>query len=193
LLLHLELAGQSINCKKPLVLIKEEEDGTLCMAVDALMIRFTTCNSLDTLQQWLIFKTENDRNNIRLCQRWGHWNVPIECLTALSPFPPNYYRMFHQISTIKPSNEARELSIRNYDKSDPSQHWLVNSTTHQLASVPHPKSCATTRHFLLSRPFLSFITRMRWLWLRISQSTLSTHQRFYQTTLDKNGEQLCLD
>jgi len=162
------------------------------MAVDALMIRFTTCNSLDTLQQWLIFKTENDRNNIRLCQGWSHWNVPQNCLTAVSPFTQRLYQMFHQIFTIEPSNEARELLISKYDQSDPSQHWLMNSTSHQLANVKYPKGCVTTRHFQQS-PAYPLLLECDGYGYKSPNPELSKHQRFYQMpALDENGKQLCL-
>jgi len=187
---NLTHAEQSNNCKKPLVLIKEQESGTLCMALNGRMIRFVTCNSLDDLQQWEVVKTVGDRNNIRICIR-SYPEVPVhDCLTAFSLINPNLYKMFTQDFTIKPSNEARDLRIGSYSQSDQSQHWLMNSTTHQLSNVQYPKACITTRHF--KDPAIALVLECNGYGYESPNPKLSKHQSFYlMPALDKNGKQQC--
>jgi len=101
--------------------------------------------------------------------------------------------MSHVIHTIEPSNEARELYLSNYNQSDPSQHWLVNSTTHQLSNAQYPKGCLTTRHFS-PHPAIPLLLECDGYGYEYPNPQLSKHQRFYQMpALDKNGKQLCLD
>jgi len=111
------------NCKRPVVLIKEEENGTLCMRPLGLTMRFDTCNSLDTEQQWVILKTGNASDSIHICSQIH------DCLTAYSPISFNEYVFFlpRTPHIIKPNNEARMLRLNLYQQSDTSQHWLMNS------------------------------------------------------------------
>jgi len=165
------------------------------MVFDAQTIRFITCDSSNTLQQWVILKTENDRNNIRICRPpvVGPLVRTHNCLTAFSPFTQRLYRMFHKIFTIDPSNEARELLISRHNQSDPSQRWLMNSTTHQLSNVQYPKACITTKHFHRD-PAFPLLLECDGYGYKSPNPQLSKHQRFYQMpALDKNGRQLCLD
>lgn len=162
------------------------------MLMDGLTVRFVTCVSSNTLQQWEILKTGNDRNNIRLCRRLKP-GVPYECLTALSSFPKTKYQLFHATYTLQPSKEARELLISTYNQSDTSQHWLMNSTTHQLSNVQYPKGCFTTRHFL--DPFFPLLLECNGYGYKSPNPQLNNkYQRFYQKpVLDKNEKQLCLN
>jgi len=162
------------------------------MGVNGFMIRFDTCNSLDDKQQWEILKTEGDRNNIRICIRTYPKDLVHSCLDAFSLIDPTSYRRFAQDFTIKPSNEARDLRIGLYRQSDQSQHWLLNSTTHQLSNVHYPKVCITTRHF--KDPALALALECNGYGYESPNPKLSKHQSFYpMPALDKNGEQLCSD
>jgi len=158
------------NCKKPVVLIKEEENGPLCMR-DALSIRFDTCNSLDTKQQWVILKTGNASDSIHICQQ------NRDCLTAYSPI--------YGVRLIK-------VRLDLYQQSDTSQHWLMNSKTHQLSNVQHHNGCITTRHYF--DPALALVFKCNDYHYKSPNPKLSKHQSFYPIpVLDKNGEQLCAD
>jgi len=184
---------QPSNCKIPLVLIKEEENGTLCMEPDALIVRFKNCDRANTMQQWEILKTENDGNNIRICRRRSQPWYHHECLFALSPFLQNLYRAFHQIDTIEPSNEARFLRINPKPETGLSQHWLMNSTTHQLSNVQYPKACITTRHFNIDHA-LPLVLECNGYGYESPNPQLPKHQSFYlMPALGKNGQQLCVD
>jgi len=167
------------------------------MVLDARMIRFSTCDSSNSnpLQQWEILKSEKDRNNIRICRSpfVGPFGRLLSCLIAPDPFDQNLYQSFHRTDTIEPSNEARRLFISNPVESDPSQHWLMNSTTHQLANVRYPKGCLTTRHFQ-QEPAYPLLLECDGYGYESPNPQLSKHQRFYpMPALDKNREQLCAD
>jgi len=163
---------------------------------------FQTCNSSNTQQQWVIWKTESDQNNIRICQQGVNFRAAVPsfithlCLTALTQIDHNVYRLSARdyITPIKPNNEARDLMLRSYNKGDPSQELQMNSTTHQLASVPHPKVCMTTRHLFDASHVLLVECNGYGYESPNPHLTNKHHQRFnFTPALDKNGEQLCYD
>ena len=170
------------------------------------VIRFYTCNSLSDSQQWVILKVEGDNpnNNIRLCRRWRPDTTrPIAqalmCLNVLSPIITfDEYKMHAQTAlrgnspTIKPNNEARDLWVSNYQP-DPSQYWLMNSTTHQLVNVQYPKGCLTTRHFS-HISYVPFLLECNGYGYESPNPQLPKHQSFHPVpALDKNGEKICYD
>jgi len=154
------------------------------------MIKFEICSSwFSSWQQWVILKTGNTSDSIHIC-------VPSYqiCLTADYPIPLNEYEFLLAKTphTTKPNKEARYLRSSLYKQSDTSQHWLMNSTTHQLSSVQYPKGCITTRH--LKDPALAMVLECIGNDYESPNPKLSKHQSFYlMPALDKNGEQLCID
>jgi len=122
-------------------------------------IRFEKCNSSKTDQQWVILKTENDRDYVRICQRRAdNRRVPYAffiklpgyltthyCLRADNlTFHPRYYQQMVQTpfdrltiksKPIEPNKEAREVRFLPNNEGDTSQQWIMNSTTHQFSSV----------------------------------------------------------
>jgi len=164
------------------------------------MLRFDyTCDSSKTELQWVIWKTEDDRN-IRICQRVNRDVGPLArtrmCLTARSTIVPMAYKMFvvdyRKPQNIKPNDEARSLRLFEYNQGDRSQHWLMNSTTHQLSNVQYPKGCITTRHFL-DAP-LALVLECNGYGYESPNPQFPKHQSFYLVpVLDKNGKEICLD
>jgi len=115
------------------------------------------------------------------------------CLTAIDPLPYGYqnYFLYENSSQIKDNKEARSLRLDYYNQSDPSQLWLMNSTTHQLSNVQYPKSCITTRHFY--DPALPLALECNGYGYESPNPQLSKHQSFYtMPALDQNEEELCI-
>jgi len=190
------------------------------MESDIVLIRFQTCNSLKTQQQWVIWKTENDENDyIRICQRrvdnegeavlssfifMDPYLAKYNCLSAKSvPINLRHYQemiqsQYHQLvnksEPIVPNKEARNVFlsplINEGGKNGASQEWKMNITTNQLSNVKYPKVCMTTRHY--RDPEFGLL-----LQCKDDESPnpqLPKHQRFYLIpALDKNGKQLCFD
>ena len=175
------------------------------MEIVGNVVLFGTCNSSSTSQQWVILKVDGDNsnNNIRICQRrTPDKTLPIDqALRCLHVFPENIpfgdYKWQAQRGlpknspAIKINNEARNFGISGYYP-DPSQYWLMNSTTHQLVNVQHPKGCLTTRHFLYNpSPFLLECDGYGY---ESPNPQLPKHQSFHPVpALDKSGEKLCYD
>ncbi len=160
------------------------------MVVNGGSVIFDTCKRLHVRQQWEILKTEGDRNNIRICLRsYPEISEDSSCLAASSLIDPTSYKSHAQDFTIKPSNEARDILIFDYSQLDQSQHWLMNSTTHQLSSVKYPRACITTRHY--KNPLLLECNGYGY---ESPNSKLPKHQSFHlMPALDNNGDQLCSD
>jgi len=195
---HAELTN---NCKRnPAVHIKKEENGDLCIGqfdiFDKNLYRVNiyacvACSDPDIdcrEQQFEILKTGNASDSIHICLQ-THL-----CLTALDLGPLDEYRI--PLSKELKANfnkEAMYLNLNGYNQSDTSQHWLLNSTTHQLSNVQYPKRCIT-----ISYPsFWPVLLECEGYGLKLDYSKLdysSTHQRFYlEPALDEKGEQLCID
>ena len=164
-------------------------------------IKFYTCDSSKTGLQWVILKIEDGRNSIRLCQRVNPGVGPLarthRCLTAGSPIPPFIYKWSvmdnRKPQNIKPNNEARDVVMHDYNQGDPSQHWMMNSTTHQLSNVQYPKGCITTRHSIHDQT-LGLVLECNGYGYESPNPQVPKHQSFYPIPiLNKNGEQLCLD
>ena len=158
---------------------------------DGRQIRFRNCNSSNTKQQWVIWKTGNDRNYIRICQRVDERlptsRISYNCLIAFNTIPSNLYQ-FSVRAPIKPNNEAMYL-LMDY-LGFPSQEWQMNITTHQLASVQYPKLCITTRHYY--DPTEMLLLECNGYGYESPNPQLKKHQSFYlKPALDKNEEQLC--
>ena len=161
------------------------------MGMIGYTVRFKTCNSSDSTQQWIILKTGSSSDSIHICR-----GTEDSCLTADDdPIPSPGYDFFLRNTPyiIKPNKEARYLNNRFYTQSDTTQHWLMNSTTHQLSNVQYPKRCIT-----ISYPsFWPVLLECEGYGLKLDYSKLdysSTHQRFYlEPALDEKGEQLCID
>lgn len=193
------IAEQPKNCKNPFVLIKDEELVSLCMESNPWDLRFVICNSSKTEQRWIIFKTENGRNHIRICQPYVNPSLKSKytCLTAdSSPIPDKVYLLFAQdyATEIKPNKEARDLKELEYNQGDTSQEWQMNSTTHQLANVKYPNVCITTRHFYGADQTL-LVECNGYGYKSPNPRLTNKHQQRFNFTpaLDKNGEQPCFD
>jgi len=180
------------NCKTPVVPavpITDEEFRGLCLeSHNGRQIRFRNCISTNIQQQWVIWKTENDRNSIRICQRVDDRSpnslISYNCLTALHTIESNLYQFFVRIP-IKPNDEARYLML-DY-QGFPSQEWQMNKTSHQLASVQYPKVCMTTRHY--NNPADILLLECNGYGYESPNPQLNKHQRFYfKLALDKSGE-----
>ena len=125
--MKLNIAVQPNKCKNDAVLITYEEfGGNRCMESDLMRVRFETCNSLNTEQQWVIWTTGND-DYIRIFQRvenGGFFAARIRstlpthyCLQADSgAFTSKYYQTIVQSPTdsltgyskpIEPNKEER--------------------------------------------------------------------------------------
>ena len=205
------------NCKNPLVLIKDEEFGrSVCLQSNNFDdgLRFKTCNSSKTEQQWAILKTENDQHDyIRLCQRvkirsfdkYFGSSATHHCLGA-NPYaiPLNAYQkitylndpsnpFFKKSKPIEPNEEVRVVGLLPPpDEGDKWRvEWKMNSTTHQLANVEYPKVCMTSRH---ADPRNEFALLLQCNNSESPNPQLPQNQRFYEIpVIDKNEEQLCSD
>ncbi len=167
------------NRRNRTVLNNRSKKVPLCMGTLGLRIWFTTCNSLDSSQQWVISKTENASDSVHICRR--------------DPLPFDVYEVYlpQLPQTIKPNKEARYLISISYTQSPMSQYWLMNSTTHQLSNVQYPKGCITTRH--LNDPAIALILECIGNDYESPNPKLSKHQSFYiMPVLDKNNQQLCM-
>ncbi len=167
-------------------------------------IVFETCNSSKARQKWVILKTENDRNNIRLCQRRDYpysithypYNITHSCLIAYSdPIPLNVYQMLvGPNKPIKPNNEARYPFLEGYYEPKKNQEWQMNSTTNQLVNVQYPKGCLTHKHFSDNYYKNGLVVECNGYGYESPNPQLNKNQRFYpKPALDKNGKQLCDD
>ncbi len=165
------------------------------MEADIWQIFFQTCDSSKTEQQWVIWKTENDRNNIVICQRHiGPLFYKHNCLAALDVIRhPSYSARIRHGPPIQPNNEARDIMTLRYNRlrpPHPSQLWHMNSTTHQLASVQFPKVCITTKHF--DDPTRLLLVECNGYGYNSPNPQLNKHQNFYlKPALDQNNEPLC--
>ena len=154
-------------------------------------IFFVPCDSSDKWQQWVIWETGNASDSMHICLRTH------VCLTDIDPLPYGYQNYFsYEVGPqIKDNKEARSLKLDYYNQSDPSQLWLMNSTTHQLsnAQYPKPKVCITTRH-IWHIPAYPLLLECNGYGYESPNPHLSKHQSFYRMpALDENGEQLCID
>ncbi len=170
-------AEQSNNCTKPLEIIKH---GMLCMTATDTGPQFEICDSSNTLQKWVILKTEGDRNDIRICRR-PYPGIPgVICLTSI---PEKHEKQ----------DEYFSIWMGSYSQSDISYSQSVTaSITHQMSSVQYPKFCVTSCNF--SNPTKVGNIQLNVYGDEFSNSKLRNGISFnLMPALDKNGEQLCYD
>jgi len=167
------------------------------METRAWAVEFKNCNSSKTSQQWVIWKTENDGDYVRICQKEVKYEEPYSsdshttpnCLQASSKMWDIDRR--HQQVASPFQKKARNVSCPPEDKRNLSQKWIINNTTNQLINAKYPEFCMTTRSYLKT-PGTSLL-----LECKDNESPnpqLPKHQRFSQIPcLDKNGNPLCFD
>ena len=164
---------------------------------DGRDIVFKPCNISKPQQKWVIWKTERDRNIIRICQRRDYPSfITHNCLIAYSdPITSFKYQfMVGPNNPIKPNNEARYPFLDRYDEEQNNQEWQMNSTTNQLANVEYPKLCMTNKHFTDGFYKHGVVLECNGYGYESPNPQLNQHQRFYpKPALNKNGEQLCDD
>jgi len=168
---------------------------TLHAATLTLIIEFQTCDSSIPDQQWMIWKAENDRNNIRICQRLDRHSRykgyvistdKHKCLTTFNPVTPFMFQILME-PLRNPNYEANQY-LRRHNQTNLSQQWRINSSTHQLASVQYPQLCMT--HYLRGSFFV--VDDCIAHGYESPNSQLIKYQHFYlEPALDQNGKEIC--
>jgi len=125
------------------------------METRAWQVRFVNCNSSSTRQQWVIWKTENDGDYLRICQKevkyeeeaysFDSHTTPY-CLETSSKI----FDLVHSSQLVASpfQRKYKDVFCRPEVKGDLSQKWIIDNTTNQLINAKYPEFCMTTRLFL---------------------------------------------
>lgn len=167
-------------------------------SISSISVRFTTCHSLKTQQQWAILKSRDDSKYFHICQRKESGGVLTNehvCLTAPTETIPSkmYASNVRSIEPIRePNKEARQVGLLPQNLEDASQQWRQFNKTNQLAigifNVKYPKLCLTTRHFY----DIDMVLLIQCHKKNSPNPQLPKNQHFYiKPALDQNAKQLC--